>query len=49
MGVRLDRTGTAVALQETDEEGEAHGEEVGDLPEGVVAAGDDGEDAFPEI
>lgn len=45
----LDGIGTSVPLEESDEETEADGEEIGDFAEGVLTALNGGEDTFPEI
>jgi hypothetical protein len=45
----LDRTGPPSALQKADEEGQADGEQVGNLAEGVFTPIDGGDDVFTEI
>src|SRR5262249_22595415 len=49
VGLGLDRAGGAASLQEPDEEGQAHGEQVGNLAQRVFAAIKGRDDPFPEI
>src|SRR5205085_9247019 len=49
MGLGLDGPGRAASLQKADEEGQADGEQVGQLAERVLAAVNRGDEVFSEI
>src|SRR5262249_19385222 len=49
MRLGLDRTGGATSLQQPDEEGQADGEQVGDLTQRILTAINDAHDAFTQI